>query len=396
MSSTPPTPDRDPSLEVSTPAPTAPPAGAERTVRGRLKVFIGSAAGVGKTVRMLDDAHALRARGVDVVIGFVETHGRAGTEARIGDLEVLPRLLVAHRGLRLEELDLDAVVDRAPQLVIVDELPHSNPPGTRHAKRYEDVLWLLERGIDVVTAMNVQHLESVGEILRRELGVTVRETVPDWFLARADDVVNIDLATEDLIQRLREGKIYPPERAAAALQQFFTSERLDTLRELALREVATSVERLREEDATPRRDEPSPARRADRIVVAMSSNPPFTRRLLQRASRLAGRLNSDWYCVYVRTPAEEQHRMDSTTERGLVDNIQMAQRMGAEIVQLQATDVATALLTFARERGVRLLVVGQSRRSWWHRLRFGSVIDRLIADRSGLDVLVVSLDDEAP
>ena len=365
-------------------------------MRGRLKVFIGSAAGVGKTVRMLDDAHALRARGVDVVIGFVETHGRAGTEARIGDLEVLPRLLVAHRGLRLEELDLDAVVDRAPQLVIVDELPHSNPPGTRHAKRYEDVLWLLERGIDVVTAMNVQHLESVGEILRRELGVTVRETVPDWFLARADDVVNIDLATEDLIQRLREGKIYPPERAAAALQQFFTSERLDTLRELALREVATSVERLREEDAPPRRDEPSPARRADRIVVAMSSNPPFTRRLLQRASRLAGRLNSDWYCVYVRTPAEEQHRMDSTTERGLVDNIQMAQRMGAEIVQLQATDVATALLTFARERGVRLLVVGQSRRSWWHRLRFGSVIDRLIADRSGLDVLVVSLDDEAP
>lgn len=364
--------------------------------RGRLKVFVGSAAGVGKTVRMLEEAHALRARGVDVVIGFIETHGRAGTEARLGDLEVVPRRVVTHRGLRLSELDVDAVIARAPALVLVDELPHSNPPQARHAKRYEDVLLLLEHGIDVITAMNVQHLESVGEILTRELGVTVRETVPDWFLTEADEVVNIDLSTEDLLQRLRDGKIYPPERAAAALQQFFTSERLATLRELALREVATSVERQREEDSTPRRDEQPPARRADRIVVAMSSNPPFTRRLLLRASRIAGRLNSDWYCVYVRTPAEQQHRMDSATERGLVDNIQMAQRMGAEIVQLQATDVAAALLEFARTRGVRLLVVGQSRRSWWHRLRFGSVIDRLIAERSGLDVLVVSLDDEAP
>ncbi|MCU0616538.1 MAG: universal stress protein [Gemmatimonadaceae bacterium] len=393
---TPINPEPEPTSDATLPRSTTPSSRPQPLTRGRLRVFVGFAAGVGKTVRMLEDAHALRARGVDVVIGLVETHGRSVTEARIGDLEVIPRVVITHRGLRLDELDLDAIVTRAPQLVIVDELPHSNPPGMRHAKRYEDVLWLLDQGIDVVTAMNVQHLESVGEILTRELGVTVRETVPDWFLTHADDVVNIDLSTDDLLERLREGRIYPPERARAALQQFFTSERLDTLRELALREVATSVERQRAEESTPRRDEQPPARRADRIVVAMSSNPPFTRRLLLRASRIAGRLNSDWYCVYVRTPAEQQHRMDSATERGLVDNVQMAQRMGAEIVQLQATDVAGALLEFARTRGVRLLVVGQSRRSWWHRLRFGSVIDRLIAERSGLDVLVVSLDDEAP
>lgn len=363
--------------------------------RGRLKVYIGSAAGVGKTYRMLTEAHDLRRRGVDVVVGFIETHGRADTEAQIRDLEVVPRLRVSHRGIWIEELDVDAVIARAPEVALVDELAHTNAAGSARAKRYEDVLHLLERGVHVITAVNVQHLESLGDVIARELGLAVRETVPDWVLALAEEIVNIDLSAEDLRQRLADGKVYTPERASAALANFFTPENLTVLRELALREVASGVDRQRAVGHS--RDAPSvPARRADRIVVAMSSAPPLTRRLLERASRIAGRLNTDWHCVYVQTPAERADRIDSVVQRGLMENIQLAQRMGADVRQLEGTDVGATLLRFAREQGAIMIVVGQSRRTWWHRLRHGTVIDRLISERAGLDVLVVSLNDERP
>jgi two-component system sensor histidine kinase KdpD len=360
--------------------------------RGKLKLYIGSAAGVGKTYRMLGEAHQLRARGVDVVVGFVETHGRAETAAQVGDLDVLPRRRIEYRGVWLEEMDAEAIVRRNPEVAIVDELAHTNVPGSPRGKRWEDVIWLLDNGISVISAVNVQHLESLNDIVAETLGVLVRETLPDWVVGLADQVVNLDISAEDLRQRLVEGKIYATEKVPAALANFFTPENLSTLRELALREVASSVDRSREE-IVRREGGEAARRRVDRLLVAMSSNPPYTAALLRRASRIAGRLNSDWYCVYVQTPEESAERIDATVQRKLVENIQLAQTMGAEVVQLQGTDVAGALVEFARARGVTLLLVGQSRRSWWqHRLR-GSVVDRLVKNAAGMDVLVVSFPD---
>lgn len=354
---------------------------------GSLKLYMGSFAGVGKTYRMLQEAHDLRRRGMDVVAGFVETHGRPETAALVEGLEVVPRKRIEYRGVVLEEMDVDALLSRRPQVALVDELAHSNVPGSRNAKRWQDVLELLDAGVGVVSAVNVQHLESLNRVVAETLGVNVRETVPDWVVARADQVVNIDIPAEELRQRLVDGKIYASEKVPAALRNFFTPENLTTLRELALREVASSVDRLRtgivgREDGAPRS--------ADRVLVAMSSMPPRTDVLLQKASRLAGRLNTDWYCVYVQTPEESAARIDAATQRRLVDNIQLAQRMGAEIVKLEAEDVAEALLRFARERGVSMIVVGRTHRSRLHHVLRGSLIDRLVERAAGVDVLVVS------
>ncbi len=359
--------------------------------RGKLKLYIGSAAGVGKTYRMLQEANELRRRSVDVVIGFVETHGRAETVAMLGDLELVPRRRIEYRGVILEDMDLDAIIARRPQVAIVDELAHSNVPGARHAKRWEDVLDLLEEGISVISAVNVQHLESLNDVVERELAVIVRETVPDWLVAQADQVVNVDLSAEDLRQRLRDGKIYRPEKIESALANFFTDENLSSLRELALREVASSVDRARE--VTVRRVDSAQfaaPRTVDRLMVCLSSDPRLSRLLLRKASRIAGRLNTDWYCVYVQTSAERADRIDSTVQRKLVDNLQFAQSLGAEVVKLVGDDVAAALAKFAAERAVTLAVLGKTRRSRWHRLRRGSVVERLLEMRASLDVLVVS------
>ena len=289
-------------------------------------------------------------------------------------------------------MDVDAILARKPAVAVIDELAHTNVEGSKHRKRYEDVIDLLDAGIDVLSTMNVQHMESMTPIVRSITGVTVRETVPDWVVASADQVVNLDISAEDLRTRLQEGKIYAAEKISSALANFFTEENLTTLRELALREVASSVDRSREEIV---RREAGEKRQptVDRILVAMSSNPPYTAALLRKASRIAGRLNSDWYCVYVQTPDERAEKIDSTIQRHLVSNIQLAQSMGAEIVKLVDADVAGALSRFAMERGVTLVIVGQSSRSKWHRLRHGSVVDRIIANTHGLDVLVVSFDE---
>ncbi|HET7620673.1 MAG TPA: histidine kinase, partial [Gemmatimonadaceae bacterium] len=270
--------------------------------RGKLKVYIGSAAGVGKSYRMLAEAHQLKGRGVDVVVGFIEPHGRSETTAQVGDLEVVPRRRVEYRGVVLEDMDVDAVRERRPEVALVDELAHTNVPGLKHRKRWEDVIELLETGINVISAVNVQHLESLNDVIQRTLGVTVRETVPDWVVTQADQVVNIDLSAEDLRQRLLEGKIYTSEKIQPALANFFTEENLTTLRELALREVASSVDRVREAIARREAGESQTPVATERVVVAMSSDPPRTASLLRTASRIAGRLNSDWYCVYVQTP----------------------------------------------------------------------------------------------
>ena len=361
--------------------------------RGKLKIYIGSAAGVGKTYRMLQEAHELRRRGIDVVVGFIEPHGRAETAEQIGDLEVVPRKAISYHRVILEEMDVGAVIARRPGVALVDELAHTNVPGSRHRKRWEDVLEIIDAGINVISAVNVQHLESLNDVLQRTLGITVRETVPDWVVSRADQVVNIDLSAEDLRQRLLDGKVYDKEKVSTALENFFTPSNLTTLRELALREVASSVDHAREGLVRAEEGRPFAPVSADRIVVSMASNPPRTAMLLRKASRIAGRLNSDWYCVYVQTPEERADRIDTSVQRKLVENIQLAQSMGAEVVRLEGTDVARSILHFAREKGASLVMVGQSTRSWWYRLRHGSVVEALVNNREGLDVQVVSFSD---
>lgn len=365
--------------------------------RGKLKVYVGSAAGTGKTYRMLQEGNDLRRRGVDVVVGFHETHGRADTEAQVGQLEIVPRKKIPYRGVTLEEMDVDAVIARKPTVAIVDELAHTNVPGAGRLKRWEDVMTILDAGINVISAVNVQHLESLNDVIQEAIGVTVRETVPDWVVASADQIVNLDIPAEDLRQRLREGKIYPKDKVETSLANFFTEENLSTLRELALREVASSVERSREAIAQRESGAATPQRPSkgavDRVLVAMSSNPPYTAMLLRKASRIAGRLNSDWYGVYVQTQDERADRIDTAIQRKLVDNIQMAQRLGAEVVKLVGDDIADELCRFAKDNGVTLIIAGQSRRSTWDKLRRRSVTDALVHNRFGLDVLIVSLKD---
>jgi two-component system sensor histidine kinase KdpD len=363
---------------------------------GRLKVYLGMAAGVGKTMAMLREAKRLRAEGVDVVCGLVETHGRADTLAEIADLEVVPRRTIAYRGVPLQEMDLDAVLARRPDLVLVDELAHTNVPGSRHEKRYQDVDELIGAGISVIGALNVQHLESLHDVVLRETGVDVRERVPDRFLHRADEIVIIDLAPEDLQERLRAGKIYPPEKVERALEAFFQSDKLAALRQLSLREVANAVElraRARVQATRPGDADPAPAVRGvadvERVMVCMSSRPSATRRLLRRGARLAGGLNSVWYVVYVRTAGEAPERIDTASLRSLADNINLAKELGASVVRVEGGDIPEALARFARDRKITHAVFGRTRLPAWRERLAGSVLDRFMRLAPEVDVVVV-------
>jgi two-component system, OmpR family, sensor histidine kinase KdpD len=365
----------------------------ERAKRGRLKVYIGSAAGVGKTYQMLEEAHALKRRGVDIVLAFIETHGRDDTAALIDGLEVIPRSRVEYKGVAVEEMDLDAVLKRHPQVAIVDELAHTNAPFCRNKKRYQDVLELLDAGINVICAFNVQHLESLNGMVKHATGVVVRETVPDSILKRADQVVDIDLAVEDLIDRLRAGKIYAPDKVPWALENFFQPEKLAVLREIALREVAESVDRSVSANGADH-DAARRAAASERVMVCLPTRPPpHGAMLLRQGSRLAGRLNTDWFVVHVETKHEANHRIDSTLQRYLLEDEQRARDLGAEVVRLRSEDPVQALLEFGRARGVRHIVVGRSHKPWWRRLLGQSPVYKLVTQAAGFDLHIVSLED---
>ena len=360
-----------------------------RGQRGRLKIYIGFAAGVGKSYRMLEEAHALRARGVDVVVAFIEAHHRAETQALVEGLEVIPRRRVDYRDAVIEEMDLHAVLARRPRVAIVDELAHSNVPGSTNRKRYQDVQELLDAGIAVIGAFNIQHLESLNDVVTRTAGTPVRETIPDSFLKQADQVVNLDLDVEDLLERLRAGKVYAPDKVEQALQGFFRTDKLATLRELSLREVAESLERTRTPDPHAQRTSP-----AGRVMVCMSSHPPHAATLLRRGSRMAGRLATDWFVVYVETPREAAGRIDAEVQRHLHANLEVARELGAELVHLRGVDAATALLDFARSHGVGHIVIGRSHQPWWRQIFGRSVPLQLVREASGFDLHIVSFLDE--
>jgi len=365
----------------------------ERAKRGRLKVYIGPAAGVGKTYRMLEEAHALQKRGVDVVLGLIETHGRAETAALLEGLELVPRQAIPYRGLTVEEMDLDAVLARHPQVVVVDEIAHTNAPGSRNKKRYQDVLELLDAGINVICAFNVQHLESLKNVVERVTGVVIRETVPDSFLKQADQVVNLDLDAEDLLERLRAGKIYDHGKVEWALTHFFQGDKLSSLRELALREVA---ERL-DSQATATRGNGGDVHQgptSGRVMVCMASASPRAATLLRRGSRLAGRLNTDWFVVYVETPDEAPMRIASDAQRYLIDNIERATELGAQVRRLQAKDPVPALLAFARSHGVSHILVGRTHQPWWKQRLGLTFVHRMLQEADDFDLHVVSLEGE--
>lgn len=356
--------------------------------RARLRIYIGAAPGVGKTYSMIEDAHALRREGVDVAVGLVETHGRAETADKIGDLEIIPRRTVEYRGVMLEEMDLDAILARKPALCMVDELAHTNAPGSRHQKRYQDVLEILDAGIGVMTAVNIQHIETLNDAVGRVTGVRVRETIPDTFIDRADEVVNVDVTVEELRSRLRQGKVYNAEKVEQALSNFFREANLATLRELALRAVADEIG---EKAASQRlREGLEPALIPERVMVSMSSSTDALR-VLRAGARIAGRLGARWYAVYVETPREAPGKIKAQDRDALQRNIALAEELGATVVRVKADRPADGLIAFATREGITHVIFGQTARSRWEILLKGSTLNRFLEEVRDAAVQVVPL-----
>ncbi len=354
----------------------------------KLRVYIGAAPGVGKTYHMLNDAYLMKhQQGVDVVIGLVESHGRKDTEARIRDLEVIPLRVIPYRGVNLKEMDVDAILARHPHTVIVDELAHTNVPGSKNKKRYEDVLELLDAGINVMTAVNIQHLETLNDAVNRSANTVIRETVPDNFLKRADEVVNIDITVEELRSRLRQGKIYAPEKVEQSLANFFRKGNLNMLRELALRTTADKVSSRAAEYRRTQGLEQAPI--PEKVMVCLSTR-PGTERLLRVGARVAGRLASNWYAVYVTKPDDKGHGDPEAFHR-LEEYQRMARDLGAQVVSLTDRNVSDALIRFAQQENISHVVFGQSARSRWDVLLRGSVLNRFLSEIRDVTVQVVPM-----
>ncbi len=351
--------------------------------RGRLKVYLGVAAGVGKTYDMLLEAHRLKQQSIDVVVGIVETHNRAETAALLAGLEAVPRRKVEYRGVVLEEMDLDAILARRPSVCLVDELAHTNAPGSRHAKRYQDVEELLDAGINVISTLNVQHLESLYDLVEKSTGVKVKERIPDYVLGMADQLVNVDLSAEDLRERLASGKVYPAERVPTALANFFTPENLTRLRELTLGEMAHALDRRRRERAD------GGTTGADRVMVCLSSGSPNAEALLRKGARLADRLGCPWYAVYIQTPSEALDKIPAAHQRRMANAMEMAHKLGGVPQQFKGEDVVSTIAAFAREYGITHILIGRTLQPWYRRWFGRSLIDRLQQAVRGVDLTVV-------
>jgi two-component system sensor histidine kinase KdpD len=370
--------------------------------RGRLRIYLAAAPGAGKTYAMLNEGHRRKSRGTDVVIGYVETHGRPRTAEQIGDLEIIPRKQLTYRGLTFEEMDLAAILARRPQVVLVDELAHTNVPGSRHEKRYQDVLELLEAGIDVVTTLNIQHLESLNDIVANITGVRVRETLPDWVLDQADEVELIDISPHALRQRMKHGNIYPRERIDAALNHFFREGNLTALRELALRRTAEKTEaQLQQYMVSHKINKLWPA--CERVLVGFDHR-PHSRQVIRDAWRLAHGLQAQLIAVSVepigfaavmarlvrllkhgrRLRAEEE-----AARRRLDEHALLAEDLGAEVLHVRSRDIAQALISIARARRVTLIVLGLPARRRWEELLRGSLVNRLLRLSSDIDIHLV-------
>ena len=364
--------------------------------RGTLKVYLGLAAGVGKTYRMLQEAHDLHQHGVDVLLGYVETHGRTDTVAELRNVPLLPRKQVYYKGHAVEEMDLDAIEQRRPQVVIVDELAHSNVPGSRHEKRWQDVEALVSKGISVITAVNVQHLESLHDQVLKITGTDVTERVPDQLLRQADEVINVDLTVGELRARLEDGKIYDAAKVPTALANFFQPENLLQLRRLAVREVAQLLGRQVETNAGGAVAVLPQFRNDDRLLACINTNDRAAKEIIRKTSRLADRFGAAaWYVLYVQTGRESADRIGLAAQRHLINNLQLATELGAQILRVKEEDIVAAIRRVAQEKSATLLVCGiTSEKGLWQRLSRGGVTHDLLTavagDGSDLDVYLIT------
>ena len=360
----------------------------ERRKKGSLKIYLGYAAGVGKTYEMLQEAQRLKTRGFDVVIGYLEPHERADTSKQAGDLEVVPKRFFTLGDRSYEEMDAEAIIRRKPQIALIDELAHTNAPGSKNEKRYQDILELLDHQINVISTMNVQHLESVAEKVTEVTGAEIRERVPDLILQRADQIVTVDVSIEELRERLRTGKIYRPEQAERALVNFFSQSNLSMLRETALREAAgDQVRRIDEQHLLSQR---AAMVSHETVMVSLSSDPTNAEILIRRGTKMASQLSARCFVVYIQRRFESPTVIDSGLQRKIQNNLVLAKRLGAEVITLQGEDVAECLVNFATENNVRHAVFGKSRLSPFRERLRGSVILDFTYDAVGVDIHILS------
>lgn len=358
----------------------------KKSRKGKFKIYIGMSAGVGKSFRMLQEAHTLLKNGIDVKIGFIETHGRKETEALVAGLPVVPRQQIFYKGKQLEEMDVQAIINLRPEVVIVDELAHTNIEGSKNEKRWQDVMDILAAGINVISAVNIQHIESLNEEVKDITGVEVKERVPDSVLSQADEVVNIDLTAGELIDRLKEGKIYDAEKVETALKNFFKSDHILQLRELALKEVASQVERKVESEVT----KPNSLRH-ERFLACISSNEKMARTVIRKTSRLANYYNSKWYVLYVQTPNEGVDKIQLDKQRHLINNFKLATELGAEIIKVESSSVAKAIIEQATDRKITTICVGKPHLNLFKIILSTNVFNELLKSLSSNDIDLVIL-----
>ncbi|MBL7998518.1 MAG: universal stress protein [Candidatus Kapabacteria bacterium] len=358
----------------------------KKSRRGKFKVYIGMSPGVGKTYRMLQEAHTLLKNGIDVKIGFIETHNRKETHELLDGLPVIPRRKLFYKGKELEEMDVHAIINLRPEVVIVDELAHTNIEGSANEKRWQDVVDILSAGINVISAVNIQHIESLNEEIKEIANIEVRERIPDSVLAQADEVVNIDLTAEELITRLKEGKIYSKDKIETALQNFFKSDNILQLRELALKEVASQVERKVETEVTKVN-----TLKQERFMACISSNEKTAKNVIRKTARLANYYHSRWYVLYVQTPKESADRIPLDKQRHLINNLKLASELGAEIIKVEGVSVAKAIIEQASERKVTTICVGKPHLSLMKIILATNVFNDLLKKLSSNDIDLVIL-----
>jgi two-component system sensor histidine kinase KdpD len=359
----------------------------QKSRRGKFKIYIGMSAGVGKTFRMLQEAQALLKNGIDVKIGFIETHNRKETESQLQGLPVIPRRKLFYKGKELEEMDLPAILNLRPEVVIVDELAHTNIEGSKNEKRWQDVMDIIDAGINVITAVNIQHIESLNEEIKEITGIEVKERVPDKVLALADEVVNIDLTADELISRLKEGKIYSTEKIETALKNFFKSDHILQLRELALKEVASQVERKVETEVTK-----SNVLKHERFLACISTNEKTAKTVIRKTARLANYYHSKWYVLYVQLPRESADKIPLDKQRHLINNLKLATELGAEIIKVPGKKVSTAIIEQAEERKITTICIGKPHLNLLRIILVTNVFNELLKKLSSnnIDLVILS------
>ena len=358
----------------------------QKSRKGKFKIYIGMSAGVGKTYRMLQEARTLLRNGIDVKIGYIETHNRKETHELLEGLPLIPRRTIFYKGKELEEMDVQAVINLRPEVVIVDELAHTNIEGSKNKKRWQDVIEILDAGINVISALNIQHIESLNEEVKKITGVEVTERVPDKVIALADEVVNIDLTADELISRLKEGKIYQAEKIETALKNFFKPEHILQLREMALKEVAAQVERKIETEIPK-----NIALRHDRFLACISSNEKIAKEIIRKTARLASYYNSKWYVLFVETPKESSDKIALDKQRHLINNYKLATELGGQVIKKQSGNIAKAIAEVAEEIEITTICIGKPHFSLVKFILAGSTFNELLKKLKSLDIDIVIL-----